>query len=266
MKKILAVIIIAACACRKSNTVNNTTLHYLGITIDRTVKKGQAVTIYDSTALGDSLDYFYPPTYRTYEWSVIPNDSCVTFQGDYLHGRADIIFHCPGVYKISAIIHDSASLHIEKTNTVEITVANDTLYPATQIRSNDTLVMHIARETSPVKFTRIFLNTTSLYDYAYPATQLKYTVDGTGDGYTIKFRDSVYLVTYPFVSPHPYALSNDTKSHAIAGINIDDLDLNVPVNLTVTWLGVTYHGTITRENNNAITHVWDNTGAVRITY
>ena len=267
--KIFLFITLAFCACHKPSPPADPNQHYLGIaTIDRIIKINQAVRVFDSTALSDqdSLAYFNPPTNRIYVWSVTPECNSISYGGDYEHGRADIIFHCPGTYHISAKVYDSLTHHLlATTHPVDIRVLPDTLLPAWPLQAGDTILIRPGRYTLwEHPYTHLDFFTTKKYDYAYPATRLKFTVDTSSDPYSINFTDSVHLTTFPFVALYDRTPEYGVKTNAMDITSLPDFPRDVPVHLSVTWLGITYQGSITRVGDWYYITDWDNSGPVRI--
>jgi hypothetical protein len=268
MKRLL-LIAFAFCACHKPSPPADPSQHYLGIaTIDRIIKINQAVRVFDSTALSDrdSIAYFNPPTSRIYTWSVTPECNSVSYDGEYEHGRADIIFHCPGIYHITAKIFDSLTGHpLATTHPVEVRVLPDTLLPAWPLQTGDTILIRPGRYSMwGHTYTRLDFFTTKKYDYEFPATRLKFTVDTSSDTYTINFTDSVYLITFPFVAPYDRTPEYGVKTNVMDSTSVPDLPRDVPVHLSVTWLGVICQGTITRVGDWYYITDWDNSSPVRI--
>jgi len=269
MNKISLLIALAFCACHKPSPPADPNQHYLGIaTIDRIIKINQAVRVFDSTALSDqdSIDYFHPPTDKIYIWSVTPECSSISYSGEYEHGRADIIFQCPGIYHISAKIYDSLTRHLlATTHPVDVKVLPDTLLPVWPLQAGDTLLIRPGRYTPwGDTVTQLDFFTTKKYDYEYPATRLKFTVDVSHDPYTLIFTDSVYLTTFPFVAPNDRTPEYGIRSNVMDNTRIPDFPRDVPVHLSVTWLGTTRQGTITRVGDWYYITDWDNSGPVRI--
>jgi hypothetical protein len=247
-------------SCHKET---NPRTHLLGVfTVDRIIKIHQAVGIYDSTALHDSLDFVDPPASRTYQWKISPDDDAVTFSDHYKNGRAAIIFGHSGDYRISADIYDSLGLKLTgHTNTMAITVVNDTLYPAQSIQPNDELTIRTTAvgELGSIS-TELQLIMTSLksYDYYPPYTRFVYTDNSTTGNYSFVFSDSIQLSSYPF------AFGYGTKSPVQGVLDMPGLTIGIPANLSITWLGKTYTGTVTLYNGRVYSYNWDNAGPIKI--
>src|SRR5450631_1259084 len=136
----LALLLLSACL--KTNTATPADRHLLGFQTERLIKINQAVTIYDSTALKDSIDFITPPITRTYQWKLIPDNHSTTLSGLYQNGLANIIFKQAGDYKVTAGIYDSTGLHyLGNTDTVTVHVTADTLYPTQLIQPDDELLV-----------------------------------------------------------------------------------------------------------------------------
>jgi hypothetical protein len=270
MQKIFLLIALPFCACHKPSPPPDPNRHYLGIaTIDRIIKIDQAVRVFDSTTLSgqDSIDYFNPPTNRIYEWSVTPQCNSISYDGEYKHGRADIIFRCPGIYHISARIYDSLTSHLlATTHPVEVRVLPDTLLPAWPLQAGDTILIRPGRYFFWERpYTRLDFFTTKKYDYEYPATGLKFTVDTSSNPYLLRFTDSVYLTTFPFVAaPYHRTPEYGVMTNAMDIASLPDFPRDIPVHLSVTWLGITCQGAITRVGDWYYIADWDNSGPVRI--
>jgi hypothetical protein len=268
MKRLL-LIALTFCACHKPSAPADPNQHTLGIaTIDRIIKINQAVRVFDSTALSnqDSIDYFNPPTNRIYEWSITPECNSISYGGAYKHGRADIIFHCPGLYHISAKIYDSLTDHLLATTPpVQVQVLPDTLFPVWPLQADDTLLLVPRRaDYRHPPATRLDFFTTKKYDYEYPATRMKFTVDTSNGRYALNFTDSVYLTTFPFVAPYDRTPQYSVKTNVTDYTYVPDFPRDVPVHLSVTWLGVTCQGTITRVGDWYYIADWDSSSLVRI--
>ena len=141
-KTTLLFLLIIFYSCRKDPGVveKNIPIHQLDTEDDKVVKKEQAIEIYDATALDDSASFANPPTDKNYQWKVIPDNGCATFWGKYKNGLAYVTFHCPGNYKIFANIYDSTTQNmIASTDTMDIEVKNDILYPGQPVKSDDVL-------------------------------------------------------------------------------------------------------------------------------
>ena len=269
MQKIFLLIALAFCACHKPSPPADPSQHYLGIaTIDRIIKINQAVRVFDSTTLSniDSIDYFNPPANRSYEWSVTPECNSISYSGEYKHGRADIIFHCPGTYHINARIYDSLTHHLlATTHPVDVRVLPDTLLPVWPLQAGDTILIRPGRTDHwGIPATGLDFFTTKKYDYEFPATRLKLTVDTSHNPYTLIFTDSVYLTTFPFVARCDRTPEYGVKSNAMDTTYLPDFPRDVPVHLSVTWLGITCQGTITRVGDWYYIADWDNSSPVRI--
>ena len=249
-------------SCHKENHTGGD--HLLGVyTEERIIKIHQAIGIYDSTALSDSLDFVDPPVNTIYRWKISPADASATFSDRYKNGRAAIIFEHSGIYKISADIYDSLGLHLTgHTNTIAITRANDTLFPAQAIQPDDGLTIRttaVGELGSTITTLQLVLTTVKSYDYGYPYTQFEYTDHSTPGNYSLSFA----LYSRPPGTPIPLP-RHGTKSQAFGTLILDNLTIGVPVNLSITWLGKTYTGTITLLDNRGYTYSWDSSGPIKI--
>ena len=253
-------------SCQKQNNPQ-TADHLLGVfTEERMIKVRQAVGIYDSTALSDSLDFVYPPTHSTYQWKISPADNTAQFSDRYKNGRAEIIFDHSGIFQISADIYDSLSGKLTgRTDAVTITVTKDTLYSEQAIQANDGLsiaagVVVTQQPSVGLSDTSIQLELTSLdsYDYYFPYIQFNYTAISQPGNYSFVFADSIQLVTYPL------AFGYGTKSQVMGSLDLRGLKVGTPAALSITWLGKVYTGTVTLLPNRGYSYNWDNSGPVTI--
>jgi hypothetical protein len=261
---LIALFCFPAVSCRKHGPTGTTDL--LGTFTAKTIKINQAVIIYDSTALNDSLLYADPPVTKLYKWLIVPGDGTYEFSDDYQHGRADIIFHRSGDYLVSANIYDSSGQHYTgHTNSMEISVTSDTLYPALPIDKDDQLVVRwngfgYNPDSCFCNFVIYLLaSTTDSYDCSY--WQLQYT-SVSSNGYSYVISDSVYLPSYPFEwgwesTPGPAGVQLSLAGYAPGMAEY----------LSFTWLGQTYTGTVTITNTTLgpqLVFNWDNSGAVKL--
>ena len=79
IRALLGVVTIAAvftCSCRKEVTKRNEATNNLAFLTEERIKINQAVVIFDSTEITDSIEFVNPPTDKYYEWIVSPNNSC----------------------------------------------------------------------------------------------------------------------------------------------------------------------------------------------
>jgi len=249
--------------------------HHLETTWDKSLKKGQAINIYDATALNDSISYVNPPSTRYYEWKSIPDNGCLSFFGSYKYGHANITFNCSGDFQIFANVYDSASqAEIGTTDTMLVKVSNDTLYPAQAIRSDDILwlkpgitqIRYVDDPTKPVDLSepadevRLSVGFTTTGEYEYNSVYNKIPVTSTvgTNSYSVVLSDSIYLTSYPFSN------GNGSFSRYDAGVDLKDIAAGLPATLSITWLGKTYTGKITLVNDSEYSLEWDSSGAVKV--
>ena len=272
-KATLTFLLVILFSCKKDTDIaeKNTLIHHLESDDDMDIKKGQAVEIFDATALSDSVDFVNPPTDKNYEWKAIPDNGCVTFWGKYQNGLADITFHCSGKYQIFANIYDSATQKmIGSTDTVTVEVNNDTLYPNQPIRSDDVLNIRPSivkswtdphnPNTDPPDEVYISMNYSTTHEYEYNSAYnyIELVTSVTSGNYNFNFSDSVKLRSYPFSN------GNNQFSTIQGEIDLKGLSPGIPANLTIEWLGKIYTGKVTLINNNQYAFQWDNTGIIKI--
>src|SRR5438874_2295579 len=188
MKNTLTILILTTItlfSCRKEtvlseqqNTVDNHLKIYSGY--KEPIKINQAVIIYDSTEIKDSIDFIVPPTDKYYEWKVTPDNGCDSIVGDNNKGMIEFIFHCSGTYSITAKVFDSSTHNfIGNTDALEVTVTTETLYPTQPIEQDDVLNIKpgiVKRGTIPHDPSlpwdeidvELLLLTNNLYDYYTP--------------------------------------------------------------------------------------------------
>jgi hypothetical protein len=268
---IIILISITLYSCRKEARQQNTDANHLRFLTDKTIKINQAVIIYDSTVIKDSIDFIVAPSDKYYEWIIIPNNGCDSIVGNKNKGIVQFIFHCSGTYLVTAKIFDSLTHNlIGNTDNVVVDVTTDTLYPAQPIQQDDVLNMkpgiakswtapHDPSNSPPDEINiQLVLLTSKLYDYDAPFIQFVYTSNTNADNYSYVFENTIKLNSYPF------AYGYGIKSKVDGAIALKGLTFGVPANLSITWLGITYTGTVTLINENEYTFNWDNTGAVII--
>lgn len=272
-RTLLTTLIITALttfACRKENMhlnkQGNHILKFLRPTEDR-IRINQAVTVFDSNVIKDSIDFASPPSDKYYEWNVIPNNGCDSFVGDKNKGIIDFAFHCSGTYFLTAKIYDSLTHSlIGTTDTLKINVTSDTLHPTQPIKDGDILNIRpgIAKRYSDIKlppdevWIALILSSTKLYDSYSPYIQFDYLSNINANNNSYVFND-IRLDSYPFA----YG-TYETTSIIQQQIDLHGLTYGVPKNLNVTWLGITYSGSITLLNENQYSVNWDNSGGVNM--
>lgn len=269
---IVAVIALTTFACRKETTLlndqnlNNDNLAFLFLAENK-IKINQAITVYDSTLIRDSIDFVSPPSDKYYEWEIIPNNGCDSVRGDKNKGITSFIFYCSGTYLLTAKIYDSLTQNlIGTTDTLEINVTSDTLHPTQQIKENDILNIRpsIAKRYSDTSllpdevWISLVISSTKHYDNYTPYINFDYTSNINANDYSYVFKD-VKLDSYPFAFG-----AYGTTDIVWGDIQMHGLSYGVPANLNITWLGTTYTGTVTLLNENQYTLSWDNSGAVKI--
>ena len=260
-----AIVTFALGACRKesSNAVLDTAHNNIRFAFmhHNRIKVNQAIAVYDSTFIKDSIDFVSPPTDKYYFWEVIPANGCDSVMDN--KGITGIAFKCSGTYFITAKIYDSVTQDlIATTDTLEINVTSDTLYPSQPVLANDTLQIQtgLAKSHSATgDEVWLYLNvrTTQMYINNNPNDDLDYTSNITAGSYSFVFSNEIRSNSYPF-NWTPYDAAFDKS----CWISIKNLSYGVPALLSITWLGITYTGTITLIDENNYTFNWDNSGAV----
>ena len=152
------------------------------------------------------------------------------------------------------------------TDTLDIEVTVDTLYPAQPIKEDDVLniqtgIGKVYSDTSlPPDRVYIGLNlsSTKFYDNYTPYIEFNYSGNISQNNYSYIFHD-IRLNSYPF-SLGPYG----TTDKVWGGIELNGLSYGVPAKLSIIWLGITYTGMITLINENQYTYSWDNSGSVKM--
>ena len=266
-------LLLTGASCRKESSSpdhENTASNKLGFVFfyDKTIEINQAIIVYDSTRIRDSLDFAVPPADKYYEWTTSPDNGCGAVISSHLP-MTDFIFHCAGNYFLSAKIYDDSTKHIlvGHTDTLEIQVTSDTLYPTQIIQTNDVLKVtpgiasirsadHVLDEV----FIQMILSSTQLYEGYTPYIQFDYTTTTGPNLYSYQFSDSIRLNSYPF------SFGNGTKDVVWASIDLHGLTYGVPAKLSIIWLGKLYEGTITLLNQYQWTMTWDNSGQVKMIF
>jgi hypothetical protein len=249
---------LMALSCRKASVTPATDGLALAYQPDNTIKLNQAVTIYDSTALNDSLKFVDPPGNRVYHWTMTPADDSAVISGPfYTRGIAVIIFNRPGSYQVVADIDDSTGQHlIGHTKPYTINVTADTLYRALPLQANDQLTLtrnnylddNTLSYASGMQFT---LSTTDLYDNYPSLSQLDFTTNNGNNENSFVFSDSVYLSSFPFAGP------SDAPGQVSGGvITLSGFTPGVTESLSITWLNQTYTGSITETSPFQFTYNW----------
>lgn len=223
----------------------------------------QAVGLYDSTALYDSLLFVQPPTNRIYEWTVLPDSTGVHFSDDYRHGRPAVSFDHSGDYRISATIYDSATnRELARTTWCSVHVTTDTLYPTTAIRKTDQLTITccsfgtITANTSGLD-TVFWLSYATMDNYPEWST-ITYGLT-TINGITVSFSDSTSL------SEYPWGLTYEPDEPADGNIYLQSIPVGSTQPFAVVWLDQTYSGTVSRPTPTTLTFTWDNSNPVKFT-
>lgn len=228
------------------------------------IRINQAIEIYDSSQIKDSIDFIFPTPDKYYKWEVIPStaDSII---GD--KGISKFIFKNSGTYLITAKIFDSLTHNlIGSTDTLEINVTTDTLHPIQPIKQDDILniqtgiVKVYSDKSLPPDEVNVYLNllSTESYENYSPYLQFDYISTVSPNNFNYVFSD-IKLTSYPF-APGTY----DVTDKVYGWIDLKGLSYGTPANLSITWLGITYRGSITLLNENQYTVNWDNSGAVKI--
>jgi hypothetical protein len=266
--------IFLSCNKNQGSPISFATINHLQYDAEYVVKIGQAINFYDRTALNDSLSYVQPPTERYYEWAVLPDNGCVTFWGDFKHGKPDVKFNCPGRYQIFGSLFDSASqTQIGKTDTLIIDVNNDTLRSSQTVKANDELSVtaslsktwYDVQPSDPFPPTRpadevsiaLGLETNEGYEYNSYCIEIPVESSISNNNYSYIFSDSVKLITYPF------AVGLGLFNKIQEGITIRGLQFGVPADLSIAWLRKIYTGKITLLSEDEFVVEWDNSGTVK---
>jgi hypothetical protein len=230
---------------------------------NQTLMVHQAVALYDSTALNDSLLFVQPPTNRIYRWDVLPDSTGVHFTYDYLHGEPDISFDQSGVYRISARIYDSATnREVAETNVFTIGVTTDTLYPKTAIENSDQLGIHccsVGYTTGDTATTDYFFQLTFTTSDSYIGYSVIPFQISTANGILISFADSTTLQGFPLNFYSPVYQPIQTY------VQLQYIPVGSTQPFSVEWLDQTYMGTVSRPATEELTFGWDNSGPVKIT-
>jgi hypothetical protein len=247
-------------SCKKElvDMKNQTTsIGKLKFLTENKIKINQAVSFYDYIFIKDSLDFVSPPTTRYYEWKITPDNGCDSVFGPFSNSIPNITFHCPGEYKVTANIYDSLTRKlIGNTDTLDITVTQDILYPTQPIQANDTLKfsLSVVRVTAYPSgalietFLQCIFHTSKVYDHNY---QFDFT---SALDYSYSFTQ-LRLFSYPFTNGF------GLKSNVESAVDIKSLAIGIPAKLSITWLGKTYSGSITLLNNDHYMLDWVNSGA-----
>ena len=264
------ILILTILSCQKhmnSGNRNNEPSNYLGILGYREILDiNQAVHIYDSTKVDDSIEFFHPPTDAFYEWHVNPNNGCDSIIGNPNQAIVNFAFHCAGKFNISATIFDSLTRkEIGHTDTIEIVVTPDTLYPWQPLNPTDKLLVFPGSVSigNPVQAIELFLNMYTKESYEFGASsslEAIYHSDSGNHTYSAVFTDRILLPNYPFV------YGNEQKSWVRGGMELEGLPVGVTANLNITWQGFTYQGTIKWINTSRRELNWNNSGGVIIQY
>ena len=264
-------LLITTQSCRKeSASPDHTAIHKLGFVFldDKSIEINQAILVYDSTRIRDSLDFAVTPTDHYYEWSAVSDKGCKIVISTHL-AMTEFIFHCAGVYRLSAKIYNDSTEQVQTghTDELEIQVTSDTLYPKEAVQKNDTLKVTpgiVTVRTTGQQLVEVYiqmvLSTTQSYKNYTPYIQFDYITTTGPNLYSYQFSDSIRLNSYPF------SFGNGTKDVVWGSIDLHGLTYGVPANLSIIWLGHLYEGTITLLNQNQWTMTWDNNGQVKMIY
>lgn len=223
------------------------------------IRIDQAIIIYDSTSIVDSIDYVKPPSDKYYEWKIMPDNGCATITGQAKYGIAQFAFTCSGNYQISATIYDSATHElVATTDTMQVEVTTEKLPRAQAIDRNDTLNIEPSYVMSSDDL-HIFLRfaTSKSYDYRSVYSKFVYTSDSSSNKFTFNFSDSLKLPSYPF------SFGSDRKEIVQEIIDLRGTKVGVPAKVNIRWLGKEYSGTVMLKDQNNVTYEWDNSGAVK---
>jgi hypothetical protein len=275
-KVIITAVILAGImiSCRKetiSARVENLKKDNLGLIdfSDQTIEMSQAIRVYDSTRIKDSIDFANPPSDKYYEWRSLPA-GCDSIVGNQHLPEVTFIFHCPGTHFIIADIYDPATnTLIGNTDTIKIQVSADTLRPSQPIQKHDILnltpsivklfssLQHYVDNAPDEVYIQFVLTSTDVYNYGGDS-KYNYSVGLNSNTYSFVFSDSISLLNYPFARGFgkKYTVQEVTSIHG--------LKYGVANTLNVTWLGKTYTGTITLIDEDHWTSNWDNNSPVRM--
>ena len=270
---LFAFLILFLNSCQKeelsSRSLADLSKHKLWNRHEAIIKMNQAISVYDITGLKDSIDFVNPPTSRNYKWKAIPDNGCVSFEGKFRNGIADIHFKCPGNYQITADIYDSTTNQlIARTDTLHVEVTNETLQSAQSIHKDDTLLVRPGIVQSRIVpynpgdppdqvYISLVLSTSKSYEYHSDYNHFEYSTHSGNNSYTFVFADSLKLKTYPF------AYGNGTHRVVWHQINLEGLTMGVASTLSINWLGKAYTGKITLINYDQFSLEWENTGMVK---
>jgi len=249
-----------------NQNLSNNNLAFLFLAENK-IKINQAITVYDSTLIRDSIDFVSPPSAKYYKWEIIPNSGCDSVLSNKNKGITSFIFNCSGAYSLTAKIYDSLTQSlIGITDTLEINVTSDTLHPTQQIKEDDILnirpdiVKRYSNTSLPPEkvWISLIISSTKRYDNYTPYITFDYASNISANDYSYVFKN-IKLDSYPFAFG-----TYGTTDIVWGGIQLDGLSYIVPANLRITWLGITYIGTVTLLSENQFTFNWDNSGAVKI--
>jgi len=261
-----AFLLLTVSACRKEPHPGNTaTRHTLAIQSDGPIKIHQALMVYDQTAELDSSLNRNIPNRDVYRYIVLPDSDAATWSSRF-NGTVDISFSRSGSYWVTADIYDSTGRQLLRhTDTVGITVTTDTLYPAQPVYPDDELIITpglAANASMDASKTTYYLQlafaTTRVYDYDPLNNQFGYTSDIHDNSYSFDFPDSIRLLSYPF------AWGYGIKNKVTGLIGLFNLPIGTPADLSFTWLGRRYTGTVIQVSMYQYNFEWDNSGAVKI--
>lgn len=268
----LIFLVILIAACRKETNhllkqdISRDNLRFFSLT-EKKIRINQAIVVYDSTQLTDSIDFVNPPTNKYYEWQVLGNNGCDSIVGEKNKGKVTFIFYCSGMYMLTANIYDPSShALIGATDTLVITVTSDTLQPVQSIQNDDVLNMKpsIGKMYSNINlppdkvWIGLVLSTTKLYYGFTPNTTFNYTSN-------INFNSYSYTFSNIKLNSYPYGYGQYNIMDVVWGeIELDGLSYGVPADLNITWLGITYTGKITLVDEDHYTIDWNNSGAVKV--
>ncbi|WP_431213258.1 hypothetical protein ACQ86N_47965 [Puia sp. P3] len=118
MKQLISLLALGLAAASCHKTASDPDAHVLAFLTDSRIRVNQAATIYDLTALKDSIDLVNPPTGVVYIWQVSPDNGAAVWRGNYRYGLANVAFRRSGTYRVKAEIYDTiAGRMLAHTNT-----------------------------------------------------------------------------------------------------------------------------------------------------
>jgi hypothetical protein len=260
-------------SCRKdtiSARVENLKKDNLGLIdfSDQMIEISQAIRVYDSTRIKDSIDFVNPPSDKYYEWRSLPA-GCDSIVGNQHLPEVTFIFHCPETHFIMADIYDS-STHtlIANTDTIIVHVTADTLHPSQLIQKDDILnltpsivklftsLQHYVDNAPDEVYIQFVLTSTDVYNYGGDS-KYNYSAGVNSNTYSFAFSDSISVLNFPFATGFG-------KSPVQEVTSIHGLKYGIANTLNIIWLGKTYTGTFTLIDEDHWTSNWDNNSPVRM--